>query len=171
MACNWYAHILWITLYISVNGCVVPGWCSGSPGRGSAGWTHTLFLEKMISPSSMVRDPPVPTVNIKRSEALEDARRRSRPNDISSDRSLLPSSETETTRQPPIRRRLTLLNNQIYNSHLPNNKYNTMKMISKSEYHKLHLISEAATSGGHICQPHTSLRQFHLRKATVIKLI
>lgn len=102
-------------LCISVNVCVVPGWCSGSPGRGSAGWTHTLFLEKMISPSSTVRDPPVPTLNVKRSEALEDARRRSRPNDISSsDRSLLPSSETET------RQLLTFLSNQVYNSHLPN---------------------------------------------------
>lgn len=104
----WWQNITDMTI-IYKHVCV-PGWCSGSPGRGSAGCTQTLFLEKMISPSSTVRDPPVPTLNVKRSEALEDARRRSRPNDISSsERSLLPSSERGTKTEPQIMRLLHFL--------------------------------------------------------------
>lgn len=73
-----------------------PGWCSARPGTGSAGCTQTLFLEKMISPSSPERndEPPAPGLNVRRSEALEEARRRSRPRDISSGTGTLgPSSE------------------------------------------------------------------------------
>lgn len=64
----------------------LPGWCSARPGRGSAGCTQTLFLEKMISPSRPERSnvPPTPGLKVRRSEALEEARRRSRPRDISS---------------------------------------------------------------------------------------
>lgn len=73
-----------------------PGWCSARPGRGSAGCTQTLFFEKMISPSRPERnaEPPAPGLKVRRSEALEEARRRSRPRDISSGtRTLGPSSE------------------------------------------------------------------------------
>lgn len=65
------------------------------PGTGSAGCTQTLFLEKMISPSSPERAavPPAPGLKVRRSEALEEARRRSRPRDMaSSSRTLSPSS-------------------------------------------------------------------------------
>lgn len=78
-----------------------PGWCSARPGRGSAGCTQTLFFEKMISPSSPERsdEPPTPGLKVRRSEALEEARRRSRPRDISSGtRTLGPSSEYEDLR-------------------------------------------------------------------------
>ena len=79
------------------SGCTpsVPGWCSPSPGSGSAGCTQTLFLEKMISPSRPERadEPPAPGLKVRRSEALEEARRRSRPRDISTGRRTLgPSS-------------------------------------------------------------------------------
>lgn len=77
---------------------VSPGWCSGRPGRGSAGCTQTLFLEKMISPSRPERNdvPPAPGLKVRRSEALEEARRRSRPRDISSGTGTLgPSSGGE----------------------------------------------------------------------------
>ncbi|KAI4821860.1 hypothetical protein KUCAC02_007438 [Chaenocephalus aceratus] len=51
---------------------------------GSAGCTQTLFLEKMISPSRPERSDEPPGLKVRRSEALEEARRRSRPRDISS---------------------------------------------------------------------------------------
>lgn len=43
-------------------------------------------MEKMISPSRPERNdvPPAPGLKVRRSEALEEARRRSRPRDISS---------------------------------------------------------------------------------------
>lgn len=66
----------------------LPGWCSAKPGSGSLGCTHTLFLEKMISPSSSPLEPPVPELKVRRSEAFEEARRSSRPRDIS------PSAQT-----------------------------------------------------------------------------
>lgn len=52
----------------------------------------------MISPSRPERndEPPAPGLKVRRSEALEEARRRSRPRDISSGtRRLGPSSEYE----------------------------------------------------------------------------
>lgn len=50
----------------------------------------------MISPSRPERkdEPPTPALKVKRSEALEEARRRSRPKDISSGTEMLGPSWT-----------------------------------------------------------------------------
>lgn len=81
--------------------CSLPGWCSAMPGRGSAGCTQTLFLEKMISPSRPERSeaPPAAGLKVRRSEALEEARRRSRPRDISYGAGTLGPSSGEQKKQ------------------------------------------------------------------------